>query len=96
VGLLTSGLGATPCPAYVLGCCEVQEPPGTPAAGWVAIVGLALRYPGVGDPRRQHPTLPRSHPQHPRPCTVHTRSEATDTHLRALTKRAYGFHSPTH
>jgi transposase len=22
------------------------------------------------------------------------RSEATDTHLRALTKRAYGFHSP--
>ncbi len=37
------------------------------AAGRVAVVGLALRYPGVRHPRRQHPTLPRSHPRHPRP-----------------------------
>lgn len=62
----------------------------------VAVMGVALAYPGVRHARPHHPPLPRSDPQHTLDHGVsNARSEATNTHLRALTKRAYGFTAPT-
>ncbi|WP_373368842.1 transposase, partial [Candidatus Mycobacterium methanotrophicum] len=58
-------------------------------------MGVALAYPRVRRARPHHPPLPGVDLQHPLDHGLsNARSEATNTHLRTLTKRAYGFHSP--
>ena len=63
-------------------------------AGWLSWAS-ALAYPRVRRPGPQHRPLPRPDLEHPRPRPVQ-RKIRSHQHppARALTKRAYGFHSP--
>ena len=67
---------------------------GPAVTGRVAVVGVALAHPRVRDPGSHHPPLPQPDLEHLDHGLSNAKSEATNTHLRALTKRAYGFHSP--
>ena len=71
-----------------------SKPTGPAPAGRVAVVGVALAHPRVRRARPQHPPLPRPDLNTLDHGLSNAESEATNTHLRALTKRAYGFHSP--
>jgi transposase len=73
---------------------RVKRPPGTPAAGRVAVVGLHSGIPQfvtLAASIRRYRDLIHNTLEH---TLSNARSEVTYTHLRALTKRAYGFHSP--
>lgn len=53
-----------------------------------------MPHPRLGSTRHHDQTPSNLDPQRRRARSSHARSEATNTHLRLLTRRAYGYHGP--
>ena len=72
-----------------------QRPPRRRTPRRVDRLGTPLPTPRVRRAGPHHQTVPAADLEHPPKHGVsNARSEATNTHIRALTKRAYGYHSP--
>jgi transposase len=67
---------------------------GQGTAGRLDLLGPPQPHPRLRPPHQDDHTLPAPDPQRRRTRASNARSESTNTHLRLLTRRAYGYHSP--
>ncbi len=76
------------------GTCS--SPKEAPAGNSWRVAGLGPTLPAVRvrETRQDDHPLPAGHPQHPDHGLSNARAEATNTHLRVLTRRSYGFQTP--